>query len=372
MDCIVWGAGMNGIRLKTWLESNNYHVIGFGDNNQKIVGSKVCGIEVLSLEEVYDLFQSNENTRIYISVNNSVVGDVTNEFCDIGIDIAYYLPYYKFSKMNSQIKDSDFIRIKTALPRLEYYEFHVADHCNLNCKGCGHFSPLVTEPEFADLGKYMDDIRQLHKLVWGVSRIRLMGGEPLLNQNLYKFVSTTRKEFPDAMIRVATNGILIDESLQTLFNTMRECDCGFDITLYPPVLKREKEIKAICKNNGIDYNVSSLTEEFFALYDPSGKHDPKKSYENCISKHCSFLRNGHMGTCPAILLDAIFESRFPDQQINVSKDDVVDLYDSTLTGRKLIEKMTTPPDRCRYCCDKARTFKWESVGHNAKVEDWIR
>lgn len=29
-------------------------------------------------------------------------------------------------------------------PYLSYLEFHVADHCNLNCKYCTHYSPLVT------------------------------------------------------------------------------------------------------------------------------------------------------------------------------------------------------------------------------------
>ena len=28
-------------------------------------------------------------------------------------------------------------------PVLDYVEFHLADHCNLNCAGCMHFSPYA-------------------------------------------------------------------------------------------------------------------------------------------------------------------------------------------------------------------------------------
>lgn len=34
-------------------------------------------------------------------------------------------------------------------------------HCNLNCKGCGHFSPLASE-SFLDLETFENDLRRLN------------------------------------------------------------------------------------------------------------------------------------------------------------------------------------------------------------------
>ena len=65
-------------------------------------------------------------------------------------------------------------------PRIPYLETHLCDHCNLNCKSCSHFCPLVTEPTFTDLEQYTKDIRVLSKKL-AIRTIRLMGGEPLLH-----------------------------------------------------------------------------------------------------------------------------------------------------------------------------------------------
>ena len=36
----------------------------------------------------------------------------------------------------------------------------IVDHCNLNCKGCGHFSPLASK-SFLDLETFENDLRRL-------------------------------------------------------------------------------------------------------------------------------------------------------------------------------------------------------------------
>jgi len=66
-------------------------------------------------------------------------------------------------------------------PELRYVELHLTDHCNLNCKGCGHYCPLAP-PQYADLQQYHSDMRRLRQLFRNVRTIRLMGGEPLLHR----------------------------------------------------------------------------------------------------------------------------------------------------------------------------------------------
>ena len=42
-------------------------------------------------------------------------------------------------------------------PVLYHFEVHITDHCNLNCKGCAHFSNLC-KPTFADLDEFEADM----------------------------------------------------------------------------------------------------------------------------------------------------------------------------------------------------------------------
>src|SRR4030042_6742365 len=87
---------------------------------------------------------------------------------------------------------------KTYLP---YLEIHLTDHCNLNCRGCGHFSPIA-EKRLADPIEHARDMLQLRKLFSKIHKIRLMGGEPLLHPWIESFVSSTRSCFPKADIRI--------------------------------------------------------------------------------------------------------------------------------------------------------------------------
>ena len=42
----------------------------------------------------------------------------------------------------------------------------IVDHCNLNCKGCGHFSPLAPK-SFLDIETFETDLRRLNVLLNG-------------------------------------------------------------------------------------------------------------------------------------------------------------------------------------------------------------
>ena len=62
------------------------------------------------------------------------------------------------------------------------FELHIADHCNLKCKGCIHFSPLAEE-KFLDTDIFQRDCQRIAELTDNnrLGKIRLMGGEPLLH-----------------------------------------------------------------------------------------------------------------------------------------------------------------------------------------------
>lgn len=48
-------------------------------------------------------------------------------------------------------------------PKLNYVETLLTDHCDLNCKGCYHYSPIA-ELYYADVRLYERDLRRLSQL----------------------------------------------------------------------------------------------------------------------------------------------------------------------------------------------------------------
>ena len=67
----------------------------------------------------------------------------------------------------------------------------IVDHCNLNCKCCGHFSPLA-QKSFLDKETFEKDICRLYELLNGnIHCLELMGGEALLHPQLEDFITIT-------------------------------------------------------------------------------------------------------------------------------------------------------------------------------------
>jgi hypothetical protein len=61
------------------------------------------------------------------------------------------------------------------------FDVHLAEHCNLRCIGCEHFSPLAKE-EFLDIDSFKKDCIRLSELTnKDLEEMFLLGGEPLLN-----------------------------------------------------------------------------------------------------------------------------------------------------------------------------------------------
>lgn len=65
-----------------------------------------------------------------------------------GLVKVWILPEYNFEIKELNI-ENHFIEIKDYnKPRLESFQVHLTDVCNLNCKGCGHFSNIAKEKIF--------------------------------------------------------------------------------------------------------------------------------------------------------------------------------------------------------------------------------
>jgi sulfatase maturation enzyme AslB (radical SAM superfamily) len=85
---------------------------------------------------------------------------------------------------------------RLVVKKLLSFEVNVADHCNLNCRGCEHFSPLAKE-SYINIDSYTRDCARLSELTGGrIDTIHLMGGEPLLYPRLLEIFSITRQAFP--------------------------------------------------------------------------------------------------------------------------------------------------------------------------------
>ena len=60
----------------------------------------------------------------------------------------------------------------SVMPVLPYLEFHVADACNLKCRGCSHFSNLVMEERYPRLSEFENSMQLLSEKFYNRFSIR--------------------------------------------------------------------------------------------------------------------------------------------------------------------------------------------------------
>ena len=108
----------------------------------------------------------------------------------------------------------------------------IVDHCNLNCKGCGHFSPLAPK-SFLDIETFENDLRRLNELLNGnIYCFELMGGEALLHPQLEDFIEITA-QYVSGMKHLCTNGVLLPKLPDRIYQLCAQTGTTICVTMYP-------------------------------------------------------------------------------------------------------------------------------------------
>ena len=336
----------------------NIQVTGFYTNEAVPPSANYAGISVMSIYGAAKLYRDNNEVNFIVHDTHRVefLTKKLNKMSALGVDTADVLiaskeffltgevdKLYKFEKYN----------------RLPYLEYHVTDHCNLNCKGCVHFAPLVDGEIFASLNRVTKDLRQLKTIVPYIDTIRILGGEPLLNPELPCYLSMTRKLYPLAEINIVTNGILLQQSNDILLDNLQRYRIGVDISLYPPMFDKIDGIISRLQSFGIIPTISEPIIDFFIPLDQGSGHTKFTNVHHCA---CPNLYDGAIYVCPIIAYIRYFNKSFGTKLDDI--DGRIDIYDPTIT----FDKLQVELHKVRLLCDSC----WLMSREYAAKQKWSR
>jgi hypothetical protein len=248
-------------------------------------------------------------------------------------------------------------------------ELSVADHCNLNCKGCAFFSNIINEESFFDPGQYKKDISRLAELFGNIRILTLLGGEPFLNKDLHQFIYESRKAFPKSKIRVVTNGLLCKNMSDELVNAFLDNDALLHITLYKPIQNSIDSLTQSLESKGIRYIVGCPVTQFFTSFRVEGDSDVKKAFSLCARKRCTYLSAGFLSICSFPILVKWFDKHFGKSLSESMVNDKIDIHDKSITGFKIKKLLSKPISACKYC-SRSEFFDWAPATSDARVEDF--
>ena len=250
-------------------------------------------------------------------------------------------------------------------PLLEYVETHLVDHCNMNCRGCSHFSP-VAEPWFADVDTFRGDLEALSRLFRSVRTLRLMGGEPLLHPQVERFLVSARAVFPKARIHLVTNGLLLDDRPETFWAACRENRIDLSITIYPPMTARAEPCAVLCRKQGVRVRMTRA-DQFCVWLNKQGDSPVVETFAQCRKTlYCPVLRAGRLYTCATSAYSEFFNKRFGP---TLPQSGGLDLSEKGLTGKKVLRWLDQPVVLCRYCAAEKGVAAWSNG--RAAAADWF-
>lgn len=181
-----------------------------------------------------------------------------------------------------------------------HLEFIVTDYCNLNCRGCTHYSPLARK-EFAAPDDLKRDIAHLGRVCGeDVREVYLIGGETLLYPDLVDAMDALRAAFPTQGLCIFTNGLILGRMDDEFWSSARRNGAIIAITRYPVKFDYD-EVEALCVSKGVEVQVfgdRTRTDSFFRFaLDPSGSQNRYLSHFKCYNRGCVSVVDGYVYPC---------------------------------------------------------------------------
>ena len=255
------------------------------------------------------------------------------------------------------------------------FEYHISEHCNLNCKGCDHFSPLA-EPRLTKYEEFEKDIERMSELFDKKAlSIHILGGEPLLNPDICKFIKKTRECFPDTNlteIRVISNGLIVNDMPKEFWESLHDNNTILSVTKYPLKLNYDLMFES-AKKYDVNFEFYDNTDQEQIWYNiklqEEGKKDPRKSFYKCfVSNNCIMLKEGKLFTCTLIPNIEHFNKYF-NKNLQVCNEDYIDIHKAK-NKEEILDFLSRPVPFCRYCNPDIKDYSlnWEPTKKD--IKEW--
>lgn len=251
-------------------------------------------------------------------------------------------------------------------------EYHLVHSCNLRCAGCSHYSSLLNKLTYPNLEDIIADLSLLKsKVSDNLMLLKLLGGEPLLHPQICECLKEIRNLFPQAILVIVTNGILLKKMSDEFYDICSKSRIRIEITDYNLSNVNVEEIIPNLKELNIKSKVyrnssKNLIWHYKHIRLTEGKID---CLSKCIYKNiCNNYRNGKIYLCPHIAYIDFFNNHF-GTNIKLDDTDYISLDEVSCFDELLERIQSTKPNFCyKYCNYYDKTHPEKGQWHTTKKD----
>jgi len=252
-------------------------------------------------------------------------------------------------------------------------ETDVADHCNLKCKHCAHHSPYLSR-SFYSVSEFEKDIKSASAVLHS-EWFKVIGGEPLLNKDLFQYIEIIKKYNISDNIAIFTNGILLDRVGDNVLDSINV----LSVSEYPLTPILNEKIKSNILNVRKSYPNLTVIHNYYDTFDAqefTKKNDDgqlvKKIWDRCkLRFECNTIYRGYFSKCIVARRkrDFLLEANCVEDYdaLNTLESDNCNLHTPNLRERFLKYYFSdTPLDTCKWCvgsCGKSVPHRQNTDRH---------
>lgn len=252
-------------------------------------------------------------------------------------------------------------------------EINLVSHCNLNCAGCSHYSPIAPK-SFIGIDEFKTTVMQLKRISKAYKKLRLLGGEPLLHPDILEIMKIAGEELRHTTIELYTNGIILSaEKNHTFFESFAEIcrDYGIRVylTLYPVNVDYDKLIEELGKRS---VKVALMGDRrsggtFSLLRLNAARKGKRYNYYICSEAGCMQLVDDKIYPCSESAYSEFVNEKYGLSFVH-EKGDYIRIADVRHFYSLWWFRMKSKPF-CKYCVFPRPAIPWGHSKHSS--DEWV-
>ncbi len=337
-------------------KDNGIVVTAFCDNEIRKTKKTYCDLEVIYTPELPNIYKDAN-----FIIAHHTLGDCAEQLNDLGfrnifspleLFRSYEVKRYKHRASQSymekkisnamKINELYFDDAKTYLRSLDVV---ITTKCSLNCSGCSNLMPYYNSQTNTD-NEILEAVKIISENVDHISEYRIIGGEPLMNNNWAQITMGLIEQDPSRSVYIYSNATICpkDNHLEMFEGK----NLHFYLTDYGDLSRNMDRVIASLKK----HNIGFYRKPAGNWVDCSGikQHNRsipelKQVFKECCATELYTLLDGKLYTCPFIA-NAANLNAIPD-----IKSNYVDLFEGGDLKNKIrrLVKMNNFFPACDFC-----------------------
>jgi sulfatase maturation enzyme AslB (radical SAM superfamily) len=334
----IWGVGAAG----KWAADNiTTNIKGFIDSGAAKQNIKYNNLSVCTPEKAIELINTDDLILVTVLDIQDVIPVIENKFKNIKWSALGEFITNQKAGQNGTSESDEFIEYTLKAVELCHKSFlnkdnkflHsvdivISEKCTLNCKDCANLMQYYTNAKNIDYEMIVRDFENLTSKIDHVFEVRLIGGEPFFNKDIYRIIDYFLETTKITKLVIYTNATIpLKAELMKKYVTPK---LVFSITDYGPLSKNTKKVTDLLAEMNIAYRAmppNNWTDSAVIKDQKRSEEGMIDIFERCCGKNLFTVMYGKLYRCPFVSnaerLHAIPFDEKNGVSLEASKEDII-------------------------------------------------